>query len=118
MPMVGCACIPTCRSTAAYRRRAMPIGGEGLGIESGVLAMTASGGRKADVQRFALVLTGALPDDGANKKIFRESATMPVLRGILASLLLLAGVAPALVQGYPNRPVRVVVGFPAGGPTD
>ena len=30
MPMVGCACIPTCRSTAAYRRRAMPIGGEGL----------------------------------------------------------------------------------------
>src|SRR2546429_2812656 len=43
---------------------------------------------------------------------------MPVLRGILASLLLLAGVAPALAQGYPNRPVRVVVGFPAGGPTD
>src|SRR5437870_9826968 len=80
--------------------------------------MTASGGRKADVQRFALVLTAALPDDLANKKIFRESATMPVLRGILASLLLLAGVAPALAQGYPNRPVRVVVGFPAGGPTD
>jgi len=43
---------------------------------------------------------------------------MRVLYGILASLLLLAGVAPALAQGYPNRPVRVVVGFPAGGPTD
>jgi tripartite-type tricarboxylate transporter receptor subunit TctC len=47
-----------------------------------------------------------------------ESDTMRVLQGILASLLLLAGVAPSLAQGYPNRPVRVVVGFPAGGPTD
>src|SRR5947207_15144459 len=48
-----------------------------------------------------------------------ESAMMPVLQGILAAvLLLLAGVAPSWAQGYPNRPVRVVVGFPAGGPTD
>ena len=43
---------------------------------------------------------------------------MRVLQGILASLLLLTGGAPASAQGYPNRPVRVVVGFPAGGPTD
>ena len=43
---------------------------------------------------------------------------MRVLRWILAAVLLLAGVAPASAQGYPNRPVRVVVGFPAGGPTD
>src|SRR5258707_983067 len=48
----------------------------------------------------------------------RESATMPVLHGILAAVLLLTGVAPSWAQGYPNRPVRVVVGFPAGGPTD
>src|SRR5258707_12476573 len=47
-----------------------------------------------------------------------ESATMPVLLGILAAMLLLTGVAPSMAQGYPNRPVRVVVGFPAGGPTD
>src|SRR3954467_4337172 len=48
-----------------------------------------------------------------------ESATMRVLHGVLAAvLLLLAGVAPSWAQGYPNRPVRVVVGFPAGGPTD
>jgi tripartite-type tricarboxylate transporter receptor subunit TctC len=43
---------------------------------------------------------------------------MPVLRWILACLLLLTGAAPSSADGYPNRPVRVVVGFPAGGPTD
>ncbi|MEA2940705.1 MAG: hypothetical protein QOD09_1234 [Bradyrhizobium sp.] len=43
---------------------------------------------------------------------------MRVLHGILAVLLLLTGRAPSLAEGYPNRPVRVVVGFPAGGPTD
>src|SRR5256714_9383217 len=53
-----------------------------------------------------------------HKNMSRESATMPVLQGILAAMLLLTGVAPSLAQGYPNRPVRVVVGFPPGGPTD
>src|SRR4030081_3648945 len=43
---------------------------------------------------------------------------MPILQGILAAVLLLAGVAPSLAEGYPSRSVRVVVGFPAGGPTD
>ncbi len=42
----------------------------------------------------------------------------PVTRVFLAVALLLSGAAPSLAQGYPNRPVRVVVGFPAGGPTD
>jgi len=43
---------------------------------------------------------------------------MSVLRGILAAALLLTGAAPALAQAYPNHPVRVIVGFTPGGPTD
>jgi len=41
-----------------------------------------------------------------------------VLHCILAAALLLSGTAPSMAEGYPTRPVRVVVGFPAGGPTD
>ena len=41
-----------------------------------------------------------------------------VLQLLLAAATLLGGVPAASAQGYPARPVRVVVGFPAGGPTD
>jgi tripartite-type tricarboxylate transporter receptor subunit TctC len=43
---------------------------------------------------------------------------MPVPRWIFAAALLVTGIAPSWAQGYPNHPVRMVVGFPAGGPTD
>ncbi len=41
-------------------------------------------------------------------------------QSILVGLLLLAGAvsASAQAQNYPNRPVKIVVAFPAGGPTD
>jgi tripartite-type tricarboxylate transporter receptor subunit TctC len=41
-----------------------------------------------------------------------------VLYCIFAAALLFSGTAPSLAEGYPTRTVRVVVGFPAGGPTD
>src|SRR4249919_949327 len=41
-----------------------------------------------------------------------------VLRVLLAATWLLSGVAVSSAQGYPSKSVRVVVGFPAGGPTD
>jgi tripartite-type tricarboxylate transporter receptor subunit TctC len=41
-----------------------------------------------------------------------------VLQILLAAVLLLGGIPTASAEGYPTRPVRVVVGFPAGGPTD
>ena len=40
---------------------------------------------------------------------------MRLLAGLFALVL---GAAPSFAQGYPNRSVRVVVGFAAGGPTD
>ena len=41
-----------------------------------------------------------------------------VLQLLLAAILLLGGVSAASAEGYPAKSVRVVVGFPAGGPTD
>ena len=43
---------------------------------------------------------------------------VPVFQLLLAAMLLLGTVSAAPADGYPGRPVRVVVGFPAGGPTD
>src|SRR4030088_212993 len=55
----------------------------------------------------------------APKKVYpRESAVKQSLRIFLAAAWLLSGVAASLAEGYPSRSVRVVVGFPAGGPTD
>ena len=54
---------------------------------------------------------------GSNN-IFRQRAMAGVLRVFFAAGLSLSGAAPSLAEGYPDNKVRVVVGFPAGGPTD
>jgi tripartite-type tricarboxylate transporter receptor subunit TctC len=40
------------------------------------------------------------------------------MRTSLAVLLLVAGMSGAAAQSYPDRPIKVVVPYPAGGPTD
>jgi tripartite-type tricarboxylate transporter receptor subunit TctC len=52
------------------------------------------------------------------QRIIREEGMRTALRVFFGVVMLLSGVAPSLAAGYPNRPVRVVVGFPVGGPTD
>jgi tripartite-type tricarboxylate transporter receptor subunit TctC len=37
---------------------------------------------------------------------------------LVAGIALLAGVADLRAQTYPSRPIKFIVGFPAGGPTD
>jgi tripartite-type tricarboxylate transporter receptor subunit TctC len=37
---------------------------------------------------------------------------------LLAGMVLIAGAIAALAQNYPNRPIRLVVGFPPGGAVD
>jgi tripartite-type tricarboxylate transporter receptor subunit TctC len=43
---------------------------------------------------------------------------MQMLRVLISGLALLAGTSSAGAQEWPNRPVRVIVPFPAGGSTD
>ncbi|MGZ3410013.1 MAG: Bug family tripartite tricarboxylate transporter substrate binding protein [Xanthobacteraceae bacterium] len=40
------------------------------------------------------------------------------MRGVLAALTLAWSAATAIAQDYPSRPIKIVIAFPAGGPTD
>src|SRR4029079_3616673 len=59
----------------------------------------------------------ALPDDGSNRVVFM-GLMRAALIGTICLLGLAAGIAPAPAADYPNRPVRWLIGFAAGGPVD
>ena len=40
------------------------------------------------------------------------------LTSLVAALAVVCGSSAAQAQGYPSRPVTMIVPFPAGGPTD
>jgi tripartite-type tricarboxylate transporter receptor subunit TctC len=50
------------------------------------------------------------------KALFHARATRA--RNVLAICALVAGAVPVTADDYPSRPIRLVVGFTAGGPTD
>jgi tripartite-type tricarboxylate transporter receptor subunit TctC len=52
-----------------------------------------------------------------HKKTIRESALRFAVR-IFAAVAALICAGPSFAENYPNKPVRVVVGFAAGGPSD
>ena len=40
------------------------------------------------------------------------------LTSLVAALAVVCGSSAAQAQGYPSRPITMIVPFPAGGPTD
>ncbi|EYS91853.1 hypothetical protein CF68_29935 [Cupriavidus sp. SK-4] len=49
---------------------------------------------------------------------YRTKRLASVLAGLLAAVASLAPISTARAQGYPSKPIRVVVPFPPGGATD
>ncbi len=46
------------------------------------------------------------------------TAVTPIIRRLACLALLLLPASPALAQAWPNKPIRIVVGFPPGGGND
>src|SRR5712672_4452945 len=64
-----------------------------------------------------MVRDGASPPPHHEKETAREAA-MKILRTLLTGLSVLLLPALAAAQDFPNKPIRLIVPFPAGGPND
>jgi tripartite-type tricarboxylate transporter receptor subunit TctC len=70
---------------------------------------------------FSTSITHSLNNQGLNcpvkKKAISKGLARP-LRAVLVGALMSLSASAALAQGYPGKVIRLVVPFPAGGPTD
>src|SRR5581483_9605538 len=58
------------------------------------------------------------PAQATSRKKWSGGMCMRLLRALFGFALALLVAAPAAAEDFPSRPVRLIVAFPAGGPTD
>src|SRR5579863_9128850 len=93
-----------------------------VGGRTGAGQVTAGGGRQGSALdgRSPMADTLPLAANASKRRLIREETvhTIRVILGGLAALLLALAPHIAKAQDFPTRPVRIVVAFPPGGPTD